>query len=314
MNIKPIIPFEPTISSHIPDSAEWISQIKWDGVRILTYYNRNELRLFNRKCRERTQHFPELHALQTSASSLILDGEVIALDEKERPSFHEVMRRDAIRRMDRIPQMTHTVPVYYMVFDILFVNEKWVHALPYKERMDLLRKYIEPTPTIQLVPSYNNGHALFDVVKQHGMEGIVSKNVNSPYVINGKNDNWRKIKNYKDIIAVIGGVIYRSGIVNSVLVGMYDEKSDLVYIGHVGAGKLTNKDWHTLTRLIEPLITSTSPFPHGAEIRKDTVWVVPKLTVKIQYLEWKNSLRQPSIQAFIDVPPKSCILPHKEDR
>lgn len=314
MEIKPIIPFEPIISNQIPNSEEWISQIKWDGVRILTYFNKKELRFYNRKRMERTQHFPEFKTLQTFASSLILDGEVIALDPSGKPSFHEVMQRDAVRNMDRVTHIMKIVPVYYMVFDILYINEQWVHHLPLKQRMDLLFENIEPTSNIQLVPSLSDGHALFEVVKQHGMEGIVSKHLNSPYIIDGKNDNWRKIKNYRDIIAIIGGVTYRSSIVNSVLLGMYDEKGDFVFIGHAGTGKLTKQDWRTLTRLIEPLILPKSPFIQDAKIQKDTVFVTPKITVKIQYIEWRNSLRQPSIQAFVDVPPETCILPRKEDR
>ena len=59
MDFKPIIPFEPIASESIPTGTEWISQIKWDGVRILTYFDGKKVQLFNRKLNERTHHYPK---------------------------------------------------------------------------------------------------------------------------------------------------------------------------------------------------------------------------------------------------------------
>ena len=74
---------------------------------------------------------------------------------------------------------------------------------------------------------------LWKVAKEHGLEGIVCKNLNSTYNINGKNDIWRKVKNYQDLIAVIAGVTYRAGIVNSVLLGLYDGEGNFGILGIV---------------------------------------------------------------------------------
>ncbi|WP_445491101.1 hypothetical protein [Niallia sp. 03133] len=54
--------------------------------------------------------------------------------------------------------------------------------------------------------------------------------MNSTYIVGGKSAEWKKIKNYKDSIAVIGGATYRSGIVNSVLLGLYDKQDQFWYI------------------------------------------------------------------------------------
>lgn len=312
MELNPIYPFEPVSSDRVPEGPEWISQIKWDGVRIVSYYNGAETKLFNRKLNERTNIFPELTNSKsyTSANSIILDGEVIALDKNGNPSFHEVMRRDGIRRLDRVKYVMEAVPIFYMIFDILYYNGEWVIDRPLKERLELLSKVVTPNEQIQIIPINKDNQALFDVSKQHGLEGIVCKNLNSRYIIDGKNSDWQKIKNYKDLIVVIGGVTYRSGIVNSVLVGLYDQQDRLWYIGHVGTGKLTNAEWKDLTKVVETIKINRNPFANEPKRVKEIQWLEPLLTVKVQFIEWTegHSLRQPSIQAFVDHDPKTCQL------
>ncbi|MEH7610467.1 non-homologous end-joining DNA ligase [Gottfriedia acidiceleris] len=312
MELDPIFPFEPISSDIVPNGPEWISQIKWDGVRILTYFDGKEVKLFNRKLNDRTNIFPELTNIKSysNAQSIILDGEVIALDQNGNPSFHEVMRRDGIRRMDRVYSAIEAVPIYYMIFDILFYNGKWVTQLSLQERQNLLVEAIQPNKQIQLVPNNTDGVALFEVAKQHNLEGIVCKNLNSKYLINGKHNAWQKVKNYKDVITVIGGVTYRSGIVNSILVGLYNENNQLVFIGHVGTGKLTKSEWKDLTTVINTIKIEINPFSSQPKRIKEIQWIQPLLTVKVQFIEWTegHSLRQPSIQAFIEKDPKECTL------
>ncbi|MGG0176827.1 non-homologous end-joining DNA ligase [Gottfriedia acidiceleris] len=312
MELNPIFPFEPISSDIVPNGPEWISQIKWDGVRILTYFDGKEVKLFNRKLNDRTNIFPELTDIKSysAAQSIILDGEVIALDQNGNPSFHEVMRRDGIRRMDRIDSAIEAVPIFYMIFDILFYNGEWVTQFSLQERQNLLIEAIQPNKQIQLVPNNTDGVALFEVAKQHNLEGIVCKNLNSKYLINGKHNAWQKVKNYKDVIAVIGGVTYRSGIVNSILVGLYNETNQLVFIGHVGTGKLTKSEWKDLTTVINTIKIENNPFSSQPKRIKEIQWIQPLLTVKVQFIEWTegHSLRQPSIQAFIEKDPKECTL------
>lgn len=310
--LDPVVPFEPIRTEVIPDGMEWIHQVKWDGVRVLTYFDGQGIRLFNRKQNERTAIFPELAAVRTctAADSFILDGEVIALDQDGRPSFHEVMRRDGIRRLERIKAAMKDVPVYYMIFDVIYFDGKWVNDRPLKERLDLLNGIVKPSERIQLVPIHEDGAVLFQTVRKLGLEGIVSKNTESRYIIKGQNSDWRKIKNYKDLIAVIGGVTYRSGIVNSVMLGLYDDRDRLVYIGHCGTGKLTAAEWQTLTKFAGQLETDKMPFASKPADSKEAHWLSPRLTVKVQYIDWRagHSLRQPSIQAFVAQDPEICRI------
>lgn len=313
VELKPVIPMEPKSSEVIPEGQGWIAQIKWDGVRILTYYDGKNIRLYNRKRHERTYHYPELKDISTycKASSVILDGEIIALGTDGKPSFHEVMRRDGIRRIDRVEQICKTVPITYMIFDILYADSEWVNNLPLKARIELLNKIIIPRPNIQPVASHEDGAALFNIIKNYGMEGIVLKQKNSPYLIGEKKDLWLKVKNYRDLIAVVAGYTLNAGVVNALLLGLYDEQGHLWYIGHSGTGRLTKQDWRELTEALKHLRIEEHPFVNKPQRHKEAFWVRPEITVKIKYAEWTEgrSLRQPSIQAFVDAIPEECRMP-----
>lgn len=311
MELVPIIPFEPITALHIPRGKQWIAQVKWDGVRILTYFDGRQVRLFNRKLNERTMQFPEFAEINRYliASSAILDGEIIAL-HNGKPSFHEVMKRDGIRKPENVAKARKVTPVTYMLFDVVYYNGVWVKDQSLQKRQEILLNIITPQENLQLVENFADGESLFTAIKANGMEGIVCKDLNSTYAINGKDGRWQKIKNYRDLIAVVGGVTLRGGVVNALLLGLYDHKGRLWYIGHAGTSKLTQADWRNLTEQVKPLIINERPFVNKPERAKDTIWLKPKITVKIKFAEWTPDgvLRQPSIQAFVDIPPEECIF------
>ncbi|SDM71030.1 bifunctional non-homologous end joining protein LigD [Fictibacillus solisalsi] len=310
--MDPLFPMEPKSATDIPSSSKWISQIKWDGVHVLTYFDGKTTRLFNRKKRERTTNYPELVPIHTycSAESVILDGEVIALGDNGRPSFHKVMRRDGVRNLDRVRLLQHHVPITYMIFDVLFYNGEWITKWPLEDRITLLSDIITPNDHVQLVRSHPDGEALFKAVKSSEMEGIIMKQLHSYYYIGEKNEVWLKIKNTLDVNAVIGGFTLNSGVVNAVLLGLYDDQGQFVYIGHTGTGKFTVQDWRNLTMRLLKIETSQLPFVNPVERHRDAYWVKPEVTAKIHFAEWTEAgkLRQPSIQALLDIPPSECTF------
>ncbi len=309
--MKIIKPFEPVRKDEIP-SGDWITQIKWDGVRILIYYDGSEIRLFNRKKNERTKNYPELLDIKSycKADSVILDGEIIALGSDGKPSFHDVMRRDGIRKFEKVEYMKSVVPITYMIFDVIYFDGEWINKRPLIERLDILSNIIEPNNHVQVVSPHEDPESLFEVIVQQGMEGIVMKKPAGEYTIGGKNDAWIKVKNYRDLIAVIGGFTLSGGIINSILLGLYDSEGKLHYIGHTGTGKLSNEDWRQLTKALIPTTIEERPFINKPDRERNANWVEPRLTVKIMYAEWTagHSLRQPSIQAFVDASPEQCVF------
>lgn len=308
--MRPLIPMEPLQSETIPTGTAWIAQVKWDGVRILTYYDGSQVRLFNRKLRERTAHYPEIANLHRycTARSVILDGEVIALAEDGKPSFHQVMRRDGLRRLENVVQRQKQVPVHYMIFDILYHDGEWLHQQPLAQRIERLSETIKPSQQQLVVPSYPDGHRLFQAVQQQELEGIVMKRLDAPYYIGEKKGVWLKVKNYRDLLAVIGGFTVNNGQVNAVLLGQYDDSGRLSYIGHCGPGKLSQVEWQRLALQLTHSVIREPPFHTKPQRSAAAYWVNPIHVVKVKYLEWTHSgtLRQPIIQALVDVLPDAC--------
>lgn len=314
MKLQPIIPFEPILAGQLPAGNQWIAQIKWDGVRMLSYYDGSNTQLINRRGNHRTAQYPELTDVSTycRADSVILDGEIIALKEGK-PSFHEVMRRDSLKNGSTISVVRYQVPVIYMIFDILFYNGQSTMDQPLFSRQQLLSDILLPHPHVQAVPSYTDPAELFAAAQSQSLEGIVCKDINSTYAPGGKDKRWQKRKIISDITAVAGGVTFRDGIVNALLLGLYDDKGNLHYIGHAGPGKLTVQDKRDLTAEVQHLKIDQMPFTADPQRGKGAFWIKPKLVFKVHFLEWNTSgtLRQPVTQARVDLAPESCTMEQK---
>ncbi|MCZ8524024.1 MULTISPECIES: ATP-dependent DNA ligase [Paenibacillus] len=311
MDWQPLVPFEPIRTEKAPSGDQWIGQVKWDGTRILTYASGGTVRLFNRKGHERTLQYPELLHLSSycNAESVILDGEVIALAEG-RPNFQEVMRRDSVRKSQHLAQVQKQVPISYMVFDILYLDGEWVTERTLRERQRLLQERVHGSQTVQLVPNVPGMNDLYSVMKLHKMEGIVCKDLESKYLLGGKDKRWQKMKIYNDLLAVVGGVTYRAGQVNALMLGLYDAEGRLWYIGHAGAGRFTQQMWRELTAEAAEMRLPERPFVNVPERSKDAVWIQPRLTVKVSYMEWTagRTLRQPGLQALVAARPDECTF------
>lgn len=311
MELKPVIPFEPVRTEVIPSGSNWVAQVKWDGVRILTYYDGHETRLINRKGNERSRQYPEFNDVPSycQAHSVILDGEMIAL-AGGKPSFHEIMKRDSLRREQEISFAVGRTMAIYMIFDILYYNGQWVTSETLEHRQQHLQSIISPHSALQLVPNVQDGEALFTVMKERGWEGMVCKRLDSSYLIGGKDSRWQKLKLGYDLYAAIGGVTYRDGIVNALLLGVYNQEGNFIYIGHAGGGKLKVVDLRELTGIIQTMIREKTPFVNQPQRVKGAIWVQPTLSVKVQFMEWTpgGTMRHPVIQGMAIVPPEMCVV------
>jgi bifunctional non-homologous end joining protein LigD len=307
--IKPIKPFEPITTKAIPTGNNWIGQVKWDGTRILVYSTNNQIQIFNRNLNERSKQYPELMNPQEYSTSkqFIIDGEVIALKDGV-PSFYEVMKRDRLRNIVKNKDILDSIPIVYMVYDILSINNEWITYLPLIERQKILHELIIPNNHIQIVENFTDTKSLFEACIDNDLEGAVFKDLESTYIINGKDSRWQKKKKNQDIVAVVGGVTIKNSIVKSLHLGLYNERDQLIYIGSVGTGKLTKEEWVSFTVGIRSIVRQNSPFEDF--FIKDSVWTEPLITVKVHFLEWTNGnkLRHPVIESFVTLNPAECRL------
>lgn len=181
-------PMEPILTNTIMKGDQWIHQVKWDGIRCLAYKDGNNVRLFTKRGRERSRWYPEItkEILDLNCKQVVLDGELIVPDEYGKPSFHNIMARDRVSRIDRLRQYIEKYPVWYMVFDILCKEGQDLRVLPLLERKRMLDETLKSNGNVQAVSDYSDGEALFSIMKEKDMEGIVSKKADS-LISAGKN-------------------------------------------------------------------------------------------------------------------------------
>ena len=293
--ITPIKPMEPVMYDTPFDNDEYLFQVKWDGVHVLAYIYDNEVKLFNRKQKERTTQFPEIvQALSRLPFGTVLDGEVICLNEEGKPDFFRVLKRDQTRLNNKIQILKKTHPVHYMIFDILYFKGESLIEQPLNKRLMLLKEKVQNSEVIHIVGSVeNNGIALFDAVSKEGMEGIVAKKKSSPYIVGTKSPLWKKIKAWREIDTIVGGWQEKEGELRSLLVGIQQDEG-LLYVGSVASG-LTSEQRRILREYF--LSTSDNNTFINPPNKVDYNYVKPTIGVKVRYLEWSNDnkLRNPSV-------------------
>ncbi|MEO3790028.1 non-homologous end-joining DNA ligase [Nonomuraea sp. B10E15] len=284
--------------------AGWAVEMKWDGVRALAYIEDGHVRLMSRNAKDITPAYPELQLMggATGRRAAVVDGEIVAFDEAGRPSFEALQPRMHQRNPRIVAELARTAPVTFMAFDILHLGDDTVIARPYTERRDLLESTLTPGYRWQ-VPVWFAGEAgqAVDSSRRLGLEGVVCKRMSSPYRPGRRSAEWTKVKNVSTAEVVIcgwkpgGG--RRSGTIGSLLLGAYDPRGRLRFVGHVGTG-FTEAMLRDLRDRLTPLERRDPPFdePLPREDARDARWVDPRVVGEVQYAEVTGDgrLRHPS--------------------
>src|SRR5262249_5272474 len=180
-----ISPMLATPAEKLPANQDnFAFEFKWDGVRMVSYLDRGKMRLLTRNCIEATHRYPELRPLAEALSdhSLILDGEIVALDSVDRPSFERLQRRMHLTDANDIARAVRNLPIFYVVFDLLYVDGRPLLEQPYSKRRELLEELVGSGSCWQVPsPHIGQGQAMIDVARSAGLEGIVAKKLNSVY-------------------------------------------------------------------------------------------------------------------------------------
>ncbi|MEU4510353.1 non-homologous end-joining DNA ligase [Nonomuraea wenchangensis] len=283
---------------------DWAVEMKWDGVRALAYVEGGAVRLMSRNGKDITPAYPELQLMAgaTDRRAAVIDGEIVAFDEAGRPSFGALQPRMHQRNPVAVAELARAVPVTFMAFDILHLDETPTVGLPYSERRRLLESVLTPGFRWQVPASFpDHAERALDSSRRLGLEGVVCKRLNSPYRPGRRSTEWTKIKNVSAVEVVIGGWRpgggRRSGTIGSLLLGAYDERGRLRYVGHVGTG-FTQAMLADLRQRLAPLERPEPPFaePVPREHARDARWTEPVLVGEVQYAEVTGDglLRHPS--------------------
>lgn len=308
-------------SGPLPTGEGWAYEIKWDGMRVMADVAPDGVRAWSTTGRDALASFPELAALSPALAPLeaLLDGEVVALDEQGVPSFGRLQRRMHVTSPAEAIRRAAEVPVAYVVFDLLRLSGHDLTGRPWHERRDLLERIADDLPPgVDVPPVYDDGAALLAAAEARGLEGVVAKRRDAPYVPGARTRHWVKVKVRRHDEWVVGGwsggTGNREGRLGSLLVGAHDRPGGrLRYAGRVGSG-FSVAELDRLGRRLATLTTPDCPFepPPPPPHRRGARWVRPEVVVEIAYgeLTTDGRIRHPVyLGEREDVDPTTVVPP-----
>ena len=295
-NIEPQLA---TLVKQPPSGDQWFHEIKFDGYRIIGHVSGDMVRFQTRNLLEWTAKLPQLaeavHRLKLRQA--IFDGEIIVLDERGVSQFQ--LLQNAFRESPG--------KIIYAVFDLLFFDGQDLRSRPLEDRKELLASLKLPLDRglIRFVEHVaGNGPKFLKAAEKQGLEGIVSKRRDRPY-ISGRTTEWLKSKTHQRAEFVIGGYTDPAGArtdFGALLVGYHDGDGKLRYAGRVGTG-FTGKALADVMGRLKPLVQKQSPFadfPERGSTVKAVHWVRPQLVAQVEFSNWTGDrrLRHPSFQGL----------------
>ncbi|MFL6207166.1 MAG: non-homologous end-joining DNA ligase [Acidimicrobiales bacterium] len=303
---RTLVPMKAT-SAALPLGDGWTYEVKWDGMRALTFIEGDSVRVQSYNERDVTVSWPELAGLAQAvpAATALLDGELVATDGDGRPSFGLLQQRMHVTAPAEVAARAAEVPVSYVVFDLLHLDGHDLCDLPLSDRRRLLDQVLEPGPRWRVSPLHDDGEALLHAAEERGLEGVVAKRLDSRYEPGKRTRAWLKVKVRLRQEMVVGGWLpgegNRTGRLGALLVGYHGAAGDggkLRFAGRVGTG-FKDAELTRLGGLLSELATDECPFdppPPRAEILRGPRWVRPELVAELEFGEWTHDdrLRHPS--------------------
>jgi bifunctional non-homologous end joining protein LigD len=281
----------------------WIFERKLDGVRCVAVRDGEQVQLLSRNDLSLNGRYPEVAtALEAQPQRrFAVDGEVVAFDHGQ-TSFARLAQR----------ARTHA-PVFFYIFDVLWLDGQDVRALPLRTRKKLLRSELRFAGRALRFSSHRNrdGEAFFAEACRKGWEGLVAKRAGSPYT-DGRSRDWLKLKCGQGQELVIGGFTAPRGSrtdFGALLLGYY-EGDELRYAGKVGTG-FDIAMLHSLGGQLAALRQERPPFSDAASIRAgDVRWVRPELVAELGFSEWTSAgrLRHPRFLGLRDDKPARDVV------
>lgn len=293
----------------------WWFEPKLDGIRGLAYLRNGSVSLLSRRGNDITRQYPGLvRALAAQpVNAAVLDGEIVAPDERGVPSFDRLQRRMNLTRQQDIARAEIEIPVSYQVFDLVYLDGFDLTGAPLAQRRELLERVVLPAGPIGVVARFGvEGEAAYEAAVAHGLEGVIAKRRDSRYETGRRSLAWLKVKATRSDDFVVGGFSAgqgaRASTFGALLLGFFDEQGRLVYAGHVGSG-FDDRALEDLRGRLDALRADSCPFAEPPPVNAPTVWVRPELVVEVKYAEWTRDgrLRSPVFLRVRDDKPASDV-------
>jgi bifunctional non-homologous end joining protein LigD len=276
----------PTLVDTPPVGKRWIHEIKHDGYRSQLVVEDGRVRVFTRNGFDWTDRYPSVvrAARALPCRSAIIDGEVVVQDERGLSDFHAL--RSAIRwQPERL---------ILFAFDLMHLDGEDLRFRSLEERRERLRQLLAKAPqALQFTGEFNgDGAAFFKACAQHGLEGIVSKHLDSAYR-SGRSKHWLKVKCFTESEFLVVGIDLDQKTRAPVAL-LADEE-----VNYAGASfiALSVEERERFFDEVERLACERSPIP-GFRTKR-TTWCRPELRVRVKHLSGSVTLRHATLRALV---------------
>jgi len=285
--VKFIEPMLAKSVTELPQATDkWLYEVKLDGYRCFAGQDSRGVTLWSRRANVFTKDFPTIaRACESLPADTLLDGEVVALDERGRASFnliqHHRSRASAIR---------------FYAFDLLVYRGRSLLGLKLTERRILLAEALAfLDQSVRLSENFEvEPDELLQGAKKLGFEGIVAKRKDSLYEPGKRSGAWLKYKLNHSEELVIGGYTPGSPF-DALIVGYYQE--DKPYFAAKVRNGFVPRLRREVFKRLKPLETTECPFVNLPEKKrtqwaltreemKHCRWVHPDLVAQIEFTEW----------------------------
>ncbi|HLA46271.1 MAG TPA: ATP-dependent DNA ligase [Thermoplasmata archaeon] len=295
--LSPVKPMMAEIAEDLDDVLEehggtTAAEYKFDGARIQIHRDGDRVKVFSRRLSDVTKSLPEVVEIARSlrASSCVLEGEVVAIDERGRPRpFQELMRR--FRRVHDIDALRREIPLRLHLFDLLHVDGRTLINAPYRERWAALERLAPAEVLAERIVTSSRAEieAFLKEAIEAGHEGLMAKQLDSTYTVGKRGKKWFKIKRADTldcaIIAAEWGHGRREGWLSNYWLAVRDEAAGAFQmIGKTFKG-LTDKEFDRMTQRLLELKEREEPW---------VVHVRPEVVVEVAYNEVQRSPHYPS--------------------
>jgi len=306
---KPLQPMLATLIDAPFDDPAWAFETKWDGFRMVARIEKHRVTLYSRSGLIVSDNYqPIAKALEKFCNDMVIDGELVALDEKGISRFQ--LLQNALQT---------TGSLHYCVFDIMFLDGEDLRGLPLVERKQRLRAALPKDPLLTYsehwAPEY--GKRLFKEAQKLGLEGIMAKRARSRYLSGARSKDWLKIKTGRRQEVVIIGFTAprRSRPRFGALVLAVRDSNAWRYVGHVGTG-FSHAMLEELYARMLPLQTPSTPSKQRIKDEAATTWIKLKLVAEVKFTEWTSAgeMRHPAFLGLREDKNATDVVLEKEAR
>jgi bifunctional non-homologous end joining protein LigD len=318
---------KPMLAGHTDtpfDNKDWVFEVKWDGVRAILLRNKAKgiTQIQSRNGKNITHRYPEItkaiDSVVKNNESIVLDGEIVVLNKEGIPDFQMHQKRMNVESQRDIEFLSNDIPATYFVFDILYIDGRYVEDLQLSDRRKILNSLIAEGSKRMRISEYieQEGKALFKSVIERRLEGIVAKHKHSRYHEGIRSSAWLKIKGILTqdcvVIGYTKGEGNRQDYFGSLILAAYDYKGKLHFIGHSGSGFGFDQLKQTLT-VMQRLRTDNNfcPVDFVPYTNSKPTWLRPELVAEVKFSGWTQGMimRAPIFLRFrYDKQSTECLI------